>query len=190
MGEGGHCRGEDHLGVLDLWVQMLLLRESLNGVRGMRQMIAFLRTNRIRFLYVVFKQLSLKIGWYDLGLCLFCFCSIYNQRLQPDSTTLRCLEPGCKGCGPCNLLGSMEKNLLGVYFSFFPFLSFWVEGRYLLFYIFGGFELGWFFLYLLSFLWLIVGVGLNSRLVWNHVFLWILFLISHTFSKEEQLSSC
>ncbi|MED6182269.1 hypothetical protein PIB30_027110 [Stylosanthes scabra] len=39
--------------------------------------------------------------------------SIYNQRLQPDSATLRCLEPGCKGCGPCNLLLSMGLNLLG-----------------------------------------------------------------------------
>ncbi|KAL4398080.1 hypothetical protein S245_002737 [Arachis hypogaea] len=33
--------------------------------------------------------------------------SIYNQRLQPDYATLRCLERGCKGCGPCNLFLSM-----------------------------------------------------------------------------------
>ncbi|XLU43390.1 hypothetical protein S245_038204 [Arachis hypogaea] len=25
------------------------------------------------------------------------FCSIYNQRLQPDYASLRCLEPGCIG---------------------------------------------------------------------------------------------
>ncbi|RYR76338.1 hypothetical protein Ahy_A01g000936 [Arachis hypogaea] len=30
----------------------------------------------------------------------FGFFSIYNQRLQPNYATLRCLERGCKGCGP------------------------------------------------------------------------------------------